>query len=75
MSVSLFRLGEDMDVSLSRIGEDINASASRIGNGLNVSCSVICSIGVDSGYYFLVQEGLFILSDGKKFELKHELSK
>jgi hypothetical protein len=75
------RIGEDIDVSLTRVCGDLSLSIERVGGdlmvdtlrlnkSLSVTCSVVCSTGMDDGYYFLVQEGLFILSDGKKFALR-----
>lgn len=43
-------------------------------NDVVVNYNIVCSPNVDTGYYLYVQEGIFILSDGNKFELiKDEL--
>lgn len=41
---------------------------------LNVEYNLVCSPDLGAQHYFIVKEGLFILSDGKKFKLiKDEL--
>lgn len=75
IDMSLTRIGGDLSLSLERVGGDLIVDTLRLNKSLLVTCSVVCSTGMDEGYYFLVREGLFILSDGKKFALKDELSK
>jgi hypothetical protein len=70
IDVSLTRVGIDLSLSLERVGGDLMVDTLRLNKSLSVTCSVVCSTGMDDGYYFLVQEGLFILSDGKKFALR-----
>ena len=43
-------------------------------NNIVVNYNIVCSPDLGIGYYLFVQEGVFILSDGNKFELiKNEL--
>lgn len=71
LSVACRKIGDDLDVSCQRDGEELAVVASRIGNGLDVSCGIVCSTGTRKPSYFLVTEGYFILSDGKKFRLRN----
>lgn len=70
IDMSLTRVGGDLSLSIERVGGDLMVDALRLNKSLSVTCSVVCSTDMDEGYYFLVQEGLFILSDGKKFALR-----
>lgn len=56
-------------IEAGRIGEDVNVTAQSMVQRPRFSCSVICSLGVETEYYFMVQEGAFILIDGRKFGL------
>ena len=71
LNVTCQRIGNDLEVSCQRLGKGLMLVASRIGNGLKVSCGVVCSTGSRKPSYFLVTEGYFILSDGKKFRLRN----
>lgn len=78
LHASAYRIGDGIFASCSRVDDDmmptkgIAADANRIGNGLNVTCGIVCGIGVADDNYFLVTEGLFILSDGRKFKLRED---
>lgn len=82
LQTSAYRIGSGIFAYCTRVDKDmipskgIIADAYRIGNGLKVTCGIVCGVGVADDNYLLVKEGLFILSDGRKFKLREdELSK
>lgn len=54
-------------LNLTALYKNINVDVNRI-DRLNATHGFICDSGLTHNY-FLVKEGLFILSDGKKFEV------
>lgn len=54
-------------LNLTALYKNINVDVNRI-DKLNATHSFVCGSSLTRNY-FLVQEGLFILSDGKKFEV------
>lgn len=54
-------------LNLTALYKNINVDVNRI-DRLNATHGFICDSGLTHNY-FLVREGLFILSDGKKFEV------
>lgn len=64
-------VGENIQGALTNTSESIEGSIYRKGGTLQGSLTIVCSAEA-IGNYLLVSEGLFILSDGRKFKLRED---
>lgn len=70
LSLNCSKLNEGLSVNSTYLSSKLNATVQYKNVRLKVRCGMICSMNEDFENYLLVREGIFILSDGKKFELK-----
>lgn len=70
LSLKCEKLGDSLHLNTTYLGSNFNIITQCKNVRLKVSCGVICSLNKDTENYLYVKEGLFILSDGKKFELR-----
>lgn len=71
----VYKLGNPLIIKSSKIDNSTNFRTNKLGDSLNITCNKVsnnivftCSVVVEAStdMVFLVQEGVFILSDGKK---------
>lgn len=64
LTVEVIPVGESLIGRVYKLGDSLNITCNKVSNNIVFTCSVVVEASTDM--VFLVQEGVFILSDGKK---------